>query len=133
MPKSEEDVRAYYTAFDALSAISSDPWLDSWMPRRLSRRAGYALAKNDSAAKPKLTWQETAKWLRECAAQAYQEMIEGKMPHWKFYRNGKIVPISEEEARHTFDRWNTLSDDRGAALLMIEQLWAEIDRLRALA
>lgn len=52
-------------------------------------------------------------------------------PEWKFYRNGKIVPITEEEARRTFDGWSTLSDDRGAATLMIEQLWQEIDRLRA--
>lgn len=50
---------------------------------------------------------------------------------WRYYRNGVIVPITEEEARHTFDRWKVLSDDRGAATLMIEQLWTEIDRLRA--
>ncbi len=56
-------------------------------------------------------------------------MTQGK-PQWRFYREGVIVPITEEEARHTFDRWQVLSDDRGAALLMIEQLWEEIDRLR---
>jgi hypothetical protein len=54
------------------------------------------------------------------------------VPEWRFYRKGKIVPITEEEARHTFDHWGIRSDDRGAALLMIEQLWQEIDRLRAL-
>jgi len=49
---------------------------------------------------------------------------------WRFYRDGVITPITEEEARRTFDAWNILSDDRGAALLLIEQMWAEIDRLR---
>lgn len=53
------------------------------------------------------------------------------MTDWKFYRNGEFVPITEDEARHTFDRWGVLSDDRGMACLMHDQLWAEIDRLRA--
>ncbi len=51
---------------------------------------------------------------------------------WQYYRAGKIVPITEEEARRNFDCWHFLSDDRGAATFMIEQLWNEIDQLRAL-
>lgn len=54
-------------------------------------------------------------------------------PAWEFYRNGKIVTITEDEARHQFDVWSVMSDDRGMALLLFEQLWAEIDRLRASA
>lgn len=53
------------------------------------------------------------------------------MSEWKYYRSGKIVPITEDEARNTFDYWGVLSDDRGMACLMHEQMWAEIDRLRA--
>ena len=54
-------------------------------------------------------------------------------PQWRWYRDGVIVPVTEQHARHVFDRWQYLSDDRGAACLMIEQLWAEIDRLRVIA
>jgi hypothetical protein len=53
-------------------------------------------------------------------------------PAWVFYRAGSIVKITEDEARHTFDSWGKLSDDRGMATLLIDQLWAEIDRLRKL-
>jgi hypothetical protein len=53
-------------------------------------------------------------------------------PAWVFYRDGSIVNITEDEARHQFDHWGILSDDRGAATLLIEQMWTEIDRLRKL-
>jgi hypothetical protein len=53
------------------------------------------------------------------------------MTEWRFYRNGIIVPITEDEARHMFDRWSILSDENGAALTLIEQMWCEIDQLRA--
>jgi hypothetical protein len=56
---------------------------------------------------------------------------DGEAVAWRWYRDGVIVPITEEHARHVFDRWQVLSDDRGGAMLMIKQLWAEIDRLRA--
>jgi hypothetical protein len=50
---------------------------------------------------------------------------------WRWYKDGVIVEVSEQHARHVFDRWKFLSDDRGSATLMLDQLWAEIDRLRA--
>lgn len=50
---------------------------------------------------------------------------------WQYYRAGVIVPITEHDARHNFDGWSMLSCDRGAAGLMIKQLWNEIDQLRA--
>lgn len=50
---------------------------------------------------------------------------------WQYYRNGVIVPITEDEARHNFDRWRIRSCDRGAATFMLDQLWNEIDQLRA--
>lgn len=53
------------------------------------------------------------------------------MGQWQDYRAGVIVPITEDEARHQFDQWRVLSDDRGAAILMVEQLWNEIDQLRS--
>lgn len=77
MSKPPEEVRAYYAGIDALSAISSDPWLDSWMPRRLSRRAGYALEKNVPATKPKLTWQETIAFLRKSGKYKLRALGQG--------------------------------------------------------
>jgi hypothetical protein len=58
-------------------------------------------------------------------------MTEEAKTSWRYYRLGSITPITEDEARHTFDHWRILSDERGAAGLMLDQLWAEIDRLRA--
>ena len=59
-------------------------------------------------------------------------MTQDNTTNWLFYRNGRIVPITEHEARHTFDSWIVLSDDRGAATLMTSQMWTEIDRLRGI-
>jgi len=52
-------------------------------------------------------------------------------PTWQYYRRGVIANITEEEARHAFDGWQYRSDERGMALFLIEQMWREIDRLRA--
>lgn len=53
------------------------------------------------------------------------------MSEWAYYRQGVINTITENEARKIFDNWKVLSCDRGAATLMIDQLWNEIDQLRA--
>lgn len=60
--------------------------------------------------------------------------IAGARPagQWQYYREGVIVPIPEEEARKQFERWKILSDGRGMATFMLDQLWDEIDKLRAL-
>lgn len=73
---------------------------------------------------------------KNCAIRALSDAPGGPDPtvalaEWRFYRHGKIVPIPEKEARDQFRSWEDRSDDRGMAMLMFEQLWTEIDRLRA--
>lgn len=58
------------------------------------------------------------------------DMASRPLSAWQFYREGVIVPITEDEARHQFDDWGYRSDGRGAAMFMLDQLWNEIDQLR---
>jgi hypothetical protein len=50
---------------------------------------------------------------------------------WKFYHGGKIAPIAENAARHALDHWRIRSCDRGMSMLLFDQMWDEIDTLRA--
>lgn len=53
------------------------------------------------------------------------------MTEWNFYRDGAIVRITENAARHELDAWRLRSCDRGMSMLLHDQMWSEIDRLRA--
>lgn len=50
---------------------------------------------------------------------------------WFFYRDGQYGPVSEQEVRNFGERLAIFSDGKGAASVLLGQMWEEIDRLRA--
>jgi hypothetical protein len=50
---------------------------------------------------------------------------------WMFYRDGVYGPATEKELRDFSFRLGVFSDQKGIASVVMQQMWAEIDKLRA--
>lgn len=56
---------------------------------------------------------------------------ERNPPKWMFYHEGVYEEATEEEIRNFTRTLGTYSDEKGMAFVAMQQMWSEIDRLRA--
>jgi hypothetical protein len=57
-------------------------------------------------------------------------MSDNQRTRWHFYKEGVLGPADEATLREFADRLGIYSDMRGTASVVMNQMWAEIDRLR---